>query len=359
MRILHLLNHCGFANGNVHAAIDLACAQAARGDVPCIAAGGGDYVEFLRLQGIEHAMLDQTKRKPLSVLRMIGELSRLVERFKPDVIHAHMMTGAVIGAIVGRLKGVPLVTTVHNGFDGHATLMGLGRIAVGVSQGAAEQIIQKGVRRDKVRVVLNGTVGAPRRDFFPKEPASLRTPNFVTVTALHPRKGVQDMINAFSTVAAQNADVSLYIVGDGPDRAQLEMLAARSFAPDRIHFMGYRRDTKSFLNAGEIFLLTSHDEPFGLVLIEAREAGCAVVATNVGGVPEALDGGAAGMLTPPAQPDHLAGVLLRLLGDPSEVARLRKAARANLERWSVDRMAAEYAAIYQEALGAKPVLRPA
>lgn len=352
MRVIHLMNHCAFANGNVHAAVDLACAQAARGDRPCIASGGGEFVELLRREGVEHALVDQQRRTPQAVVRMAGQLDRLVRRFRPDVLHAHMMTGAVIGWAVGRWRGVPLVTTVHNAFDGHAILMGLGRLVVGVSDATREQMAARGIDRRKLRVVLNGTLGAPRRDFFPQQPVSLTSPNFVTISALHDRKGIPDMIRAFEMVAAQRPMGDLYIVGDGPGRPAYEAQAAASAAAGRIHFLGQLRDTKSFLEAADVFLLASHDEPFGLVLTEAREAGCAIVATAVGGVPEALDGGRAGLLVPPRQPERMAQALMGVLDDPAELARLRSAARANLQRWSVDRVAADYGRIYAEALQA-------
>jgi glycosyltransferase involved in cell wall biosynthesis len=351
MRVIHLMNHCKFANGNVHAAVDLACAQAVRGDTVCVASAGGEFVELLAHYGVKHAYIDQDHRNPLTVPLMTLQLHQLVRRFKPDVLHAHMMTGAVIGWAVGTLNRVPLVTTVHNAFEPHATLMGLGRLVVGVSAAAAERMGERGVPRRKLRAVLNGTLGAARRDFYPRQPIKLASPSIVTISALHGRKGLPDMIEAFNLVAGRVPGVELYVVGDGPDRPAYEALAAASPAAARIHFLGQLRDTKSFLEAGDIFLLASHDEPFGLVLIEAREAGCAVVATNVGGIPEALDQGTAGLLTPPRRPDELAKALLRVLEDPAEFDRLRTVARANLERWTVERMAADYGRIYAEARG--------
>ena len=351
MRVINLMNHCMFANGNVHAAVDLACAQADRGDAVCVASAGGEFVELLARHGVKHAYIDQDRRNPLTVPQMTFQLHRLVRSFRPDVLHAHMMTGAVIGWAVGAVTRTPLVTTVHNAFEPHAILMGLGRLVVGVSEAAAERMAERGVPRRRLRFVLNGTLGAARRDFYPRQPVTLGSPNVVTISAQHGRKGMPDMIEAFNLVASRTPQVQLYVVGDGPDRPVYEALAAASPAADRIHFLGQLRDTKSFLEAGEIFLLASHDEPFGLVLIEAREAGCAIVATEVGGIPEALDQGAAGLLVPPRRPDELARAVLRLLEDRAQFDRLRAAARANLERWTVERVAADYGRIYAEAQG--------
>ena len=169
MRVIHLMNHCRFGHGNVHAAVDLACAQAARGDDVCIASGPGEYEPLLRDHGVEHALVDQEHRTLRRVAVAAWRLHALVRRFRPDILHAHMMSGAVLGLVESRIAGVPLVTTVHNAFDKHAILMRLGDRVLGVSDAVSEGMISRGVPRAKVRTVLNGTLGAPRRDFFPPE----------------------------------------------------------------------------------------------------------------------------------------------------------------------------------------------
>jgi glycosyltransferase involved in cell wall biosynthesis len=350
MRVIHLMNHCRFGHGNVHAAVDLACAQTARGDAACIASGHGEFEPLLAAHNIEFALVDQEHRTVPKLASALWRLRKLVREFRPDILHAHMMSGAVLGAVESKLAGIPLVTTVHNAFDKHAILMRMGDRLIGVSEAVSEGMISRGVPRAKVRTVLNGTLGAPRRDFFPRESYESVRPSIAFLGGLHTRKGVPDLIEAFAFVAAAHPTVQLNIFGDGPDRPAYEQQAAALPTHDRIHFMGEVRDTKAALSVTDIFALPSHAEPFGLVLTEAREAGCAIVANDVDGVPEVLDQGAAGILVPPRDPAAMAAAMLSLLTDDARMAEAKAAARRNLDRWSIDRVAAETDAVYRELL---------
>jgi glycosyltransferase involved in cell wall biosynthesis len=115
-------------------------------------------------------------------------------------------------------------------------------------------------------------------------------------------------------------EASLYIVGNGPERAKLEAQAAGTGCNDKIHFTGFFSDPRRYLLAADIFVLASYQEAFGLVLAEAREAGCAIVASDVGGIREALDDGEAGILLPAGQPRMLANVLAFFLATSVSLA---------------------------------------
>jgi glycosyltransferase involved in cell wall biosynthesis len=142
---------------------------------------------------------------------------------------------------------------------------------------------------------------------------TVQRPAIITVAGLLHNKGIQDVISAFALLSPAVPEASLYIVGDGPERATLEAMAAVLPCAKKIHFTGFVRDPRPYLFAADIFVLASYREAFGLVLAEAREAGCAIVASNVGGIPEALDNGEAGILLPPSQPRMLADTLAALL----------------------------------------------
>src|SRR5207244_577923 len=120
MRILHLINHCKYGNGSVHVAVDLACAQAKMGHTVMLAADGGDYLQLLADHGVICESLVQRETNPLRLLASLFKLAKICRSLKPDVIHAHMMAGAVLGKMASALFRIPLVTTVHNSFDGHS-----------------------------------------------------------------------------------------------------------------------------------------------------------------------------------------------------------------------------------------------
>jgi glycosyltransferase involved in cell wall biosynthesis len=104
------------------------------------------------------------------------------------------------------------------------------------------------------------------------------------------------------------------------------------------------------MRAADIFVLASRREPFGLVISEARGAGAAILATAVDGIPEALDGGAAGILVPPYNSEALSAQMRSLLTNPDELLLWRQRARQNLGQYHVSRMCRETIAVYQELL---------
>jgi glycosyltransferase involved in cell wall biosynthesis len=349
MKIFHILNHTVPANGNVCAMLDLACTQAKLGHQVTVCSAGGGFDAVMSQYGIEHVIVDQT-RKPGKLLVALIKTHKAMRRIRPDIVHAHMMTGAIIAAVLRPISGFKLVTTVHNEFQRSAILMGLGQRVIGVSAVVSQSMIKRGISPKKMRTVLNGTIGSPRFPLPVPAPMALNHPAIAFVGGLHPRKGVDDLINAFGLITEQCPQAHLYLVGSGPFQAEYERLAAKQ-GKDRITFCGHMPDPRPCLLGSDIFVLASHSEPAALVIPEARDAGCAMVATDVGGIPELLEGGKAGILVPPRRPDLLAEALLPLLQDPSALARARANSQINIAYLSLDRVAEETGRVYQELLG--------
>ncbi|WP_206612643.1 glycosyltransferase family 4 protein [Paenirhodobacter populi] len=352
MRILHILNHTNQLNGHVHAAVDLACAQSADGHQVMIASGGGDFDALLAREGVETARIDHN-RKPLILAGSVLRLRRLVRDWQPDVVHAHMMTSAVLAWPVCRLAGVPLITTVHNAFEKSAVLMGLGTRVIAVSEAVRQSMETRGIPARKLVTVLNGTIGTVRfrgREAM-REP--LDHPAILFVAGLHPRKGLPDLIDAFAIVHARHPEARLYIVGEGPFRDAYEDMARALPCGAAVTFAGGQRDPSPWMRGADIFVLPSHDEPAGLVLSEAREAGCAVIGTRVGGIPEMLDRGAAGILVPPGDPPALAEALDRLLSDPAALADWRAKSQINIDNLTIGRVMRQTLDVYVTARAGK------
>ncbi|WOJ89689.1 glycosyltransferase family 4 protein [Methylocapsa polymorpha] len=345
MRILHLIKHCDHGHGNVHFAVDLACAQARRGHEVLFASGGGYYAPLLDSEGVRRAEIRQESRL-LSVLRNLAALVRLCWRFKPDVIHAHMMSSAVFGYFASKLTGAPLVTTMHNSFDGHSGLMRLGRIVVAVSSAERDFLLTRGFSPDQVVVILNGPNGSPRENFRPTIEPALATPSIATVCGLHQRKGVHDLIAAFAEVLRDFPDWRLNIIGEGPDREKLEALARELGVSQSTHFLGSIFAPKKLLQRSDIFVMASYAEPFGLAIAEARAAGCAIVATDVGGIPELLAYGKAGQLVEPGHPEQIAAALRKLMQDENALRDWRLRSKSGADYFNVDRVAEDYDKVY-------------
>jgi glycosyltransferase involved in cell wall biosynthesis len=115
-------------------------------------------------------------------------------------------------------------------------------------------------------------------------------------------------------------------------------------------FLRFRRDVEPLLRQADVFVLASRSDPNPLVIAEARAARCAIVSTAVDGIPEALDGGRAGLLVPPRDPAALSEALARVLLSRELTEQLRRAAGEGLDRLRVERLCADVLDVYRGIL---------
>jgi glycosyltransferase involved in cell wall biosynthesis len=349
MRVVHILNDVtDRGNGIVNTAVDLAMEQARQGLAVAVVSAGGGYQPLLESAGVLHVMLDQP-RNPVQLLRAVPRLRRILLQFRPDVVHAHMRTGLVLAWILRHFSRFALVSHVHNVHDRESVMMGLADRVVAVSKSVAATMEKSGIPGKKIRVVLNRTLGNRRLPELGRiEPAPLARPSIVTVGGMTARKGIEELIAAFATVGREFPAAHLYLVGDGPERERFERQAGQSAHRSRIHFEGFQALPQAYMLSADVFVLASRRESFGLVLLEAREAGCAIVATDVDGISEALDGGAAGMLVQPQNVSALAAAISRMLGNDQTRRQWQGHAQQGIENFPVELMASEVLAVYQE-----------
>ncbi|GBQ33087.1 glycosyltransferase family 4 protein [Gluconacetobacter sacchari] len=357
--IIHLSKHCGRGNGNVHVAVDLACEQARAGHTVYFGSAGGTFVRLLEREGVHHVTMPQDQKKPLAMARSALALTRLCRAVRADMIHAHMMGGALVGFAASRLAGVPLVTTVHNSFDWHSVLMRLGDRIIAVSEAERQALVKRGFPPTRTRVVWNAPVASARMNALAPASAAgeapkLRHPNITLICGLHGRKGIFDVIEAAAATLPSMPDWTLYIAGEGPDRAALEAQVAARGLSERVVFLGYVENPEALYGQTDIFVLASYAEPGSLTIGEARAAGCAIVATAVGGTPEMLEFGAAGCLVPPGRPAILAQELDRIMRDPAQRAAMGYAARKGADIFDVRRLVPDYMGIYEEVIRKEP-----
>ncbi|WP_159449231.1 glycosyltransferase [Demequina sp. NBRC 110055] len=349
---MHHLKHARRGNGSVHVAVDLACAQASDGYAVSFVAGEGSYDEVLRRHGVDVFSIPEASGLR-GAWRAFIATAGVARRVRPDIVHAHMMSSTVIGWVVALIARATLVTTMHNSFDAHSRLMRIARITVAVSRAERDLLVERGFPAHRVRTVLNGVVGSAREEIAVDEIGDIARPSLVTLSGLHGRKGIDDVIRAFALVAQDFPQWHVNVIGWGPAREDLEALATALGLADRAHFCGPTLTPWRQLSQAQIFVTGARAEPFGLNIIEARAAGCAVVATEVGGIPEALDGGSAGMLVPPADPVAMAAAMRSLMGDPALLETWRRRARQGIDYFSVSRMARDYTDVYREAIPAR------
>jgi glycosyltransferase involved in cell wall biosynthesis len=173
-----------------------------------------------------------------------------------------------------------------------------------------------------------------------------------TVGRLEPQKAHGDLIRAFAKVSSllPELDPQLVVVGEGSERAALEDLIERVGLQARIHMLGHFEPVSTLYPAFDAFALSSTWEGLPLSLLEAMASGLAVVATDVGGIRDAVDDGENGLLIPPGVEEDLVAALLSL-ADVRRRSALAKSARDLAVRWfDVRRMVDETLTVYQEAI---------
>ncbi|MEI6442842.1 MAG: glycosyltransferase family 4 protein [Nostocales cyanobacterium ELA583] len=356
MRIIHILNHVQeIGNGIVNVAVDLACLQSQSGDDVAVISAGGGYEKLLNQFGVKHYEVNQN-RQLITMIKAAVSYRAILQEFQPDIVHAHMMTGVVLGRSLRWENKYILVATVHNEFQRSSVLMGLADRVIAVSKAVKNSMVQRGIPEQKLRVICNGTLGSPRtRKISDYQPLSLHSPaiakrsvGIATVAGMYKRKGITELIAAFEEVAENFPQVHLYLVGNGPDKQLFESQAQATAVSNRIHFEGFQPEPQRYLLACDIFVLASHRDPCPLVLSEAREAGLAIVATQVDGIPEALDHGKAGLLVPAQDSNQLAKALMELLSNADTLQEWKRRSQENLEWLNVSRVHQETLAVYEE-----------
>jgi glycosyltransferase involved in cell wall biosynthesis len=213
----------------------------------------------------------------------------------------------------------------------------------------------------KIRLIYNGVeVGSPpepRRiaaeliaafDAVPAPPPRLKL--IVCVANLIHYKGHPTLIEAMERVAAAEPSARLLLVGrDGGMEGAIREAIARRGLTERIAILGATNRPEIVYRAADVVVLPSHEEGFSNVILEAMAAGRAIVATAVGGTPEAARDGREAWLVPPRDAGALATALTAALGDSAERERLAAAARRRVEDlFSLARMHGDYEMLYRE-----------
>jgi N-acetyl-alpha-D-glucosaminyl L-malate synthase BshA len=170
------------------------------------------------------------------------------------------------------------------------------------------------------------------------------------VSNFRPVKRVDAVVQVFAQLAAA-VRARLLMVGDGPDLPVARQEAERLGVGDRVCFLGQQDEVAGLFSLADLFLLPSATESFGLSALEAMACGVPVIASRVGGLPEVVGDRAAGFLYPPDRLDRMANQAIALLTNDALHGKVSRAARRRAaERFSADRLVAEYEAYYRLVL---------
>lgn len=295
----------------------------------------------------------------------IRALRVLIRNRGVRVVHTHGFKADALGYLAARGAGVALVSTPHGWSADEGWRIALYE-AVGrafmkrcqrvypLSGSLEADLLTRGFRRDRVRLVANAVDDEPLRPIFAeREAAGPRLRGMVLfVGRLIPAKGVFELVEGYAR-AALHGRPELRLVGDGPARPALQRRAAELGVGARVVFSGYVSDVREWLRRADALVLPSYSEGLPRVLMEAAAAGVPIVASDIAGVRQLIADDVNGLLVPRRDPGALAAALERLLADPALRRRLAGAARRTIdERHTAARQARAFEAEYLSLCGA-------
>ncbi len=301
-------------------------------------------------------------------LALASEMADAVKNHGIELLHVHYAIPHAISAYLAReiLGGGPkLIVTLH-GTD--ITVVGadptfLPIVRLGIERADAVTAVSADLAREtherlgvtKPIEVIPNFVDPNRfdRDFAAAHRRRLSpdgAPILVHASNFRPVKRVMDVVEVFRQVL-ERVPAHLAMVGDGPDRAAAERFVREKGIAHRVEFLGNVSPVEGVIGAGDVFLLPSEEEAFGLAALEAMVCGVPVVVSNAGGLPELVADGEGGFVFPIGDTKAMADCIVGLLSDPAELARQKELARARaIREFSTDLIVDRYEALYRRLL---------
>lgn len=354
------------ADGGAQRLTLAACGPLARGGVRPVllcARGRGRLVALARARGLEVETLGRLER-PWD-LGAVPALAARLRELGANVLHVPLYSRASpYLRLAARHARTPLVVAHEWGRAGRPRLsrrivdrlLRPGTRFIATSEAHRRELLRSGVAAGAIAVVRSGIdierfgEGAPRQARAELGlPAA--APIVLVPARLHPMKGHRDLLAAMPPLSRRHPGLLVLCAGDGPAAAELRASATAAGLGDSVRFLGHREDIPTLLTAADLVALPSRSEGLPAALLEAYAAARAVVATAVGGVPEALIDGREGRLVPPADPAALGGAISDLLAAPGLRAEMGASGRSRVvAEYRVETTAAALAITYRDWL---------
>jgi len=279
-----------------------------------------------------------------------------------DLIHCHTGRAHSLATVTAAVHRKPVIVTRHIELRPPTTWFNRFKFrkaaaVVGVSEAVTAQLRSWGVPESKLKMIPYGVPPLktdPRRADELRQRLGIAAAQRVvgTIGALVDHKDHEVLLRAAQRVARQRSDVRFVIVGEGERRPVLIKLRDDLGLKGVVELAGYVPEAAECLPAFQVFVLSSNMEGLPNVILEAFGAGVPVAATAASGTPQLVRDGETGLLVPVGNDAALADAILRLLNDPALAQRVAAAARRYVEtEFTMERMADQYRAVYEEVLG--------
>jgi glycosyltransferase involved in cell wall biosynthesis len=309
-----------------------------------------------------------------SDIRVIPRLVRTMCSGKFDIVHTHMFAANFLGRLAALLAGVPvIVSTVQLIAErekwweillDRALQLKTGMMITS-SEAVRRSFIERGIREDKITTIYNG-IDFSKFDSIDRVEArnrirpelGLKDSTFLvgTVARLQRVKGVECLIEAANHIVESVPNARFLIVGDGPQKAELQYRIKQLDLSSRFIFAGTREDVPAILSALDLFVLPSLSEALGIAVIEALLMRVPVVATNVGGVPEVVKSGETGLLVPPKDPIRLGEAIAYVYSNRDRAIAMARAGERRVRgMFEISRLAQRQVELYEMLLARRQV----
>lgn len=311
---------------------------------------GGPLENELRAAGIPYYAL---KKDALFGVGMLAQLTQLLNRLDPDIVHTHLFGAHLWGLVASMLNRVPILVASEQNTD-----VDLGELrtrikqalsysadaVVAASDAIKQFLITEGhIPEEKITVIRNAI--DTRKYVELPEPALNEPLRLLVIGRLWRQKGHDVLIDALSRLHSVSWELS--ILGSGDLLSDLVDQVTLHHLNDRVHFLGTTTDVPSVLEAHDILLVPSRWEGIGLVVMEGMAGARPVIASNVGGIPEIIQHGSTGLLV---EPENSQGIIdaIEWVATHTDSARTmaRNARRFAIERCDISQMIEQYEALY-------------
>ena len=303
----------------------------------------------------------------------LAEYEKLVDDFRPDIIHSHLIKSELITKYNLR-KSIKYVTHWHGyhyqtnaiQFSGLFTKAGISQVLfiqkfrkffrhsnvffIAISHHIKDYIIDRlKVAPDRIRVIYNGFDDSK---FQPENPtASAGVFNLVSIGSFYPIKGHEFLIDVMKIIRDKGfSNFRLTLIGDGPQRKQLEQRAKNNNVEAIVHFTGVVNEPEKYLHNSRLYLHSALLEGFGLVIVEAMGCGLPVVTTNGGGNAEIVKNGHDGYIIENRNAEEFADKIIYLANHPEVYMQFSHNSFESSKNYSLKKFSDSIYKYYQEIL---------
>ena len=361
--VVYVITTTGFG-GAERQVLELASAMRSRGWGVAVVSMVDMHEQFFPLEsrGVRLASLGMTEGVP--DLRGLIRFARLLEAWRPSVVHGHMVHGIFLARLSRVLAPVPkVVSTMHSQEQGPQWRYYVFRLTdpltdmtTAVSRMAVDEAVRRhAVRRENIVLVPNGI----RTEQYEVDAALRQSTRsalhlgdrftWLAVGHLKPVKRHTDLLAAVRVVREADPDCRVLIAGGGNLRAALEDEIRDSGLASNVSLLGLRQDIRALMQAADGFVMSSAWEGLPMALLEASASSLPSVVTDVGGSRDVISDGETGFLSPALEPSGLAASMLRLMALPaSERTAMGARARARVvQTFDMERVADRWEELYR------------